>query len=73
MPNEKTIAVTGIGVFTSIGCNRADFWNALISGKSGVQRIQAFDPEGHLSQIASEVGSFNPEDFISRKQARSNG
>ena len=70
MPNEKTIVVTGIGVFSSIGCNRADFWNALISGKSGVQRIQAFDPEGHLSQIASEVGSFNPEDFISRKQAR---
>jgi 3-oxoacyl-[acyl-carrier-protein] synthase II len=68
MPEEKAIVVTGIGVFTSIGCSRSDFWNALISGKSGVRRIQAFDPEGHLSQIASEVTSFNPEDFISRKQ-----
>ena len=70
MLNEKTIVVTGIGVFASIGCTRTDFWNALISGKPGVQRIQAFDPEGHLSQIASEVGPFNPEDFVSRKQAR---
>ena len=70
MLNKETIVVTGIGVFASIGSTRADFWNALISGNSGVQRIQAFDPKGHLSQIASEVGSFNPEDFISRKQAR---
>jgi 3-oxoacyl-[acyl-carrier-protein] synthase II len=68
MRDGKPIVVTGIGVFTSIGCNRTDFWNSLISGKSGVRRIQAFDPDGHLSRIASEVASFNPEDFISRKQ-----
>ncbi len=68
MPDEKAIVVTGIGVFTSIGCSRSEFWNSLISGKSGVRRIQAFDPEGYLSQIASEVTSFNPEGFIPRKQ-----
>ncbi len=68
MPDDKAIVVTGIGVFTSIGSSRSDFWNSLISGKSGVRRIQAFDPAGHLSQIASEVTTFNPEDYISRKQ-----
>ncbi len=70
MPAQKVIVVTGIGVLTSIGCSRSDFWSALTSGKSGIKRIQSFDPDGHLSQIASEVTSFNPEDFISRKQAR---
>ena len=70
MPVAKEIVVTGIGVFSSIGCNRIDFWNALISGKSGIKRIQAFDPDGHLSQVASEVASFNPEEFMTRKQAR---
>lgn len=70
MLEKKEIVVTGIGVFTSIGGKRDDFWNALISGKTGVRRIQAFDPDGHLSQIASEVSFFNPEDFISRQQAR---
>ncbi|MFA5374449.1 MAG: beta-ketoacyl-ACP synthase II [Dehalococcoidia bacterium] len=70
MPDRTEIVVSGIGVFTSIGCNRNDFWNALISGKSGVRRIQAFDPTGHISQIASEVTSFKPEDYIDRKQAR---
>jgi 3-oxoacyl-[acyl-carrier-protein] synthase II len=70
VPDRTEIVVSGIGVFTSIGCNRNDFWNALISGKSGVRRIQAFDPTGHISQIASEVTSFKPEDYIDRKQAR---
>ena len=70
MPDRKEIVVSGIGVFTSIGCNKEDFWKALISGKSGVRRIQAFNPAGHISQIASEIPSFKPEDFIDRKQAR---
>jgi 3-oxoacyl-[acyl-carrier-protein] synthase II len=68
--DRKEIVVSGIGVFTSIGCNKDDFWKALISGRSGVRRIQAFNPTGHISQIASEVTSFKPEDYIDRKQAR---
>jgi 3-oxoacyl-[acyl-carrier-protein] synthase II len=70
VPDNKEIAVSGIGVLTSIGCNKEDFWKTLISGKSGVRRIQSFDPAGHISQIASEITSFKPEDFIDRKKAR---
>jgi 3-oxoacyl-[acyl-carrier-protein] synthase II len=70
MPDRKEIVVSGIGIFTSIGCNKEDFWKALIAGKSGVRRIQSFNPTGHISQIASEVASFKPEDYIDRKLAR---
>ncbi len=68
--DKKTIVVTGIGVFTSIGYNRFDFWDSLISGKSGIKRIQAFDPTGHKSQIASEVLDYNPGDYFDRKESR---
>jgi 3-oxoacyl-[acyl-carrier-protein] synthase II len=70
MDKNKAVAVTGIGVFTSIGCNRVDFWNSLIAGKSGIRRIQAFDPNGHKSQIGSEVLSYKPEDYFDRKESR---
>jgi len=70
MDKNRAVAVTGIGVFTSIGCNRADFWDSLITGKSGIRRIQAFDPEGHKSQIGSEVISYKPEDYFDRKESR---
>ena len=70
MDKNRAVAVTGIGVFTSIGCNRVDFWNALITGKSGIRKIQAFDPQGHKSQIGSEVLSYKPEDYFDRKESR---
>jgi 3-oxoacyl-[acyl-carrier-protein] synthase II len=69
MSEEKEIVVTGIGVFSSVGNTRTDFWNALISGTSGVKPIQAFDASGHKSQMASEV-NFTPEDYLSRSQIR---
>jgi 3-oxoacyl-[acyl-carrier-protein] synthase II len=67
---KSTIVVTGIGVLTSIGSTRGDFWKSLIEGKSGIKRIQAFDPEGHKSQVASEVLTYKPEDYFDRKESR---
>jgi 3-oxoacyl-[acyl-carrier-protein] synthase II len=70
MKNNKSVVVTGIGIFTSVGSTRVDFWNSIIAGKSGVKRIQAFDPSGHKSQIASEVRDYKPEDYFDRKESR---
>lgn len=70
MQKNKAVLVTGIGVFTSIGSTREDFWNSLISGKSGISKIKAFDPVGHKSQIGSEVLSYNPENYFDRKESR---
>jgi 3-oxoacyl-[acyl-carrier-protein] synthase II len=70
MDRNRAVVVTGIGVFTSIGCNRADFWNSLITGKSGIKKIQSFDPAGHKSQIGSEVLEYKPENYFDRKESR---
>jgi 3-oxoacyl-[acyl-carrier-protein] synthase II len=70
MEKNRSVVVTGIGVFTSIGCNRAEFWNSLITGKSGIKRIQTFDPSAHKSQIGSEVMSYQPDNYFDRKEAR---
>jgi 3-oxoacyl-[acyl-carrier-protein] synthase II len=45
-------------------------WQALISGKSGVDRITQFDPTGIDSQIAGEVKGFDPAQFLDRKEIR---
>ena len=70
MDKNRAVVVTGIGVFTSIGCTREEFWDSLITGKSGIKKIQSFDPAGHKSQIASEVLSYNPEKYFDRKESR---
>ena len=69
--NEKdTIVVTGIGVFSSIGCSRKSFWQSLVSGVSGVRKISTFNPDGHKSRTASEIQSFNPTAYIPLKHSR---
>ena len=69
--NEKdAIVVTGIGVFSSIGCSRKSFWQSLVSGVSGVRKISTFNPDGHKSRIASEIQSFNPTAYIPLKNSR---
>jgi 3-oxoacyl-[acyl-carrier-protein] synthase II len=70
MDKNRAVVVTGIGVFTSIGCNRTDFWDSLIKGRSGIRRIQSFDPQTHKTQIGSEVLSYKPEDYFDRKESR---
>ena len=70
MDKNIDVVVTGIGVFSSIGNSKTEFWNSIIQGKSGIRRIQSFDPTGHKSQIASEILNYKPEDFFDRKESR---
>lgn len=70
MEHNKKVAVTGIGIFTSIGCTRDDFWNSIKQGISGTRKLQSFDPTGHKSQIASEILNYKAEDYFHRKEAR---
>ncbi|MCO5065574.1 MAG: beta-ketoacyl-ACP synthase [Rhizobiaceae bacterium] len=53
------VAVTGIGVVTSLGVGKQDNWAALTSGRSGIHRITRFPTEHLNTQIAGMV------DFLS--------
>jgi len=64
------VVVTGIGTVCPLGLDVPTMWQALISGKSGVDRITQFDPAGMDSQIAAEVKGFDPAQFMDRKEIR---
>jgi 3-oxoacyl-[acyl-carrier-protein] synthase II len=69
MNAQTRVVVTGIGVQTSIGCTRAEFWQSLVNGRSGVALISSYDPTGQPCRIASEVRGFNPLTHIAKKLA----
>ena len=66
----KRVVVTGLGALTPIGNTVSEYWNGLISGKSGANNITYFDASNFKTQFACELKSFNAEDFMDRKLAR---
>jgi len=66
---SRRVVVTGIGVVSPNGIGREAFWRATREGRSGVRRIQSFDPSALPVQIAGEVADFDPLLYISEKDA----
>ncbi|MDD5668652.1 MAG: beta-ketoacyl-ACP synthase II [Candidatus Omnitrophica bacterium] len=68
---ENRVVVTGLGIVSPVGNDIETFWNALITGKSGVGPITLFDASAFDARIAAEVKMFNPENYgINKKEAR---
>jgi 3-oxoacyl-[acyl-carrier-protein] synthase II len=66
----KRVVVTGMGALTPIGNTLGEYWDALLSGKSGAAPIKQFDASLFKTHFACEIKNFNVEDFIDRKEAR---
>jgi 3-oxoacyl-[acyl-carrier-protein] synthase II len=69
--SDRRVVVTGMGLVTPLGNDLESFWNNLIAGKCGIQRITAFDCTAFDTQIAGQVNNFDPAPaFPSPKEIR---
>jgi 3-oxoacyl-(acyl-carrier-protein) synthase len=71
----RRVVVTGLGLLTPLGQGVDVTWKNILAGKSGANRISAFDPTEYACQVACEVprvdgrggggpdveGAFNPD------------
>lgn len=69
----KKIAVTGLGVVSSVGIGWKSFWDSLIAGKSGISPITAFDTTGFANSYGGQVKNFDPGKFIDSQRLRKIG
>src|SRR4030042_2772 len=68
--DKNRVVVTGAGMITPLGLGVENSWNNLIAGRSGIGRITHFDSSKFPTQIAGEIGGFNPEDYIALKEIK---
>jgi 3-oxoacyl-[acyl-carrier-protein] synthase II len=66
----RKVVVTGIGPVTPVGVGRADFWDALVAGRSGIGEVTLFDTTDFPVRIGGEVKDFDPTVWMDRKAAR---
>mgnify|MGYP001160566875 FL=1 len=70
MSGHHRVVVTGMGIISPLGLDVATTWDGIVNGRSGVDFITAFDPEGFDTHFAAEVKGFDPENYLDRKEAR---
>ena len=73
------VVVTGLGLLTSIGSNYKNTWNNLLSGKSGIKKINQFDIDdlpckiaGYLNNDTNDPSFFDKEKFLDTKDIKRN-
>lgn len=67
---KRRVVITGLGVVSSIGIGKEEFWQANLEGKSGIDLVKSFDVSLFNSKIASQVKNFNPLKFIPEQVAK---
>ncbi len=66
------IVISGLGAVTNLGLDVASTWESMLAGRSGVERVEAFDvsADGWSVKIAGEVRNWDPKKRIDPKVAR---
>lgn len=68
MQNFHRVAITGIGVVTSLGIDKDEFFNNLLLGKSGIDLISSFDTRDFAVRIGGEILDFDPSLYLPKKE-----
>jgi 3-oxoacyl-[acyl-carrier-protein] synthase II len=68
--DRRRVVITGMGLITALGNDVESSWAGLLEGRSGIRRIEAFDPSRVSSQVAGEVRDFDASHVLDRKELR---
>lgn len=63
---KKRIVITGIGVLSSIGMGKEEYWHALKEGRCGIKPITLFDTSKFKIKVGGEITEFNPKEILGR-------
>ncbi len=67
---SKRVAITGLGVFCSIGKSVEEFAQSLKNGKSGIGPITLFDTSKYPCRIGAEIRGYRSDHYFGRKDLK---
>jgi 3-oxoacyl-[acyl-carrier-protein] synthase II len=66
----RRVVVTGMGMLTALGNDVPSTWAAMVAGRSGIARVESFDPSRLKAQVAGEVKDFDASGVLDKKDIR---
>ena len=49
---SNRVVITGLGVVSPVGIGKDAFWDAMMTGKNGIDKITRFDATEYKAQVA---------------------
>jgi 3-oxoacyl-[acyl-carrier-protein] synthase II len=69
--SSRRAVITGIGVVSPIGLDRAAFWESLRARRSGIKPIESFDTSGLPVHFGGEIVGFDAKKYVDKKERKS--
>ncbi|MDD5005575.1 MAG: beta-ketoacyl-[acyl-carrier-protein] synthase family protein [Candidatus Omnitrophica bacterium] len=69
-PAKKRIVITGIGIITSNGIGKDEFWKNLEKGVSGIKQVSLFDTGNLKTHTTGEIKDFDAAKYLGEKGLR---
>ena len=66
----RRVVITGVGTVSPCGADAASTWKNVSEGRSGIARIEGFDPTDFASQIAGECSDFDSLQYMPKRRLR---
>jgi len=70
---DRRVVVTGVGLVSAVGIGREETWSCILAGKNGAAPITLFDTTDFPVTFAAEVKSFDPLQYVEKKEVKKMG
>lgn len=57
---EQRVVITGLGVISPVGNTVSEFWDSLVAGECGIDKIKGFEEYDLPIHVAGQVKNFDP-------------
>lgn len=68
--SKRRVVVTGLGIVSPVGSKVETAWENILAGRSGITRIDHFDPADTPVKISGAVRDFNVDEYIPPKDQK---
>ena len=70
---DRRVVVTGVGLVSAVGIGREETWSCILAGKNGAAPITLFDTTDFPVTFAAEVKSFDPLQYVEKREVKKMG
>jgi 3-oxoacyl-[acyl-carrier-protein] synthase II len=68
--SKRRVAITGLGIVSPVGNDIAAAWDSIVSGRSGIAKVERFDTTNFPVHFGGEIRNLELDRYMTAKDAR---